>query len=95
MNRKVAVPKLISKYIGQCKLPRSVVVILFTRIHNEIAASYNYYRNFRSHQDEGRSYIQPFSIKDGGIRHLFTLTIDDTTSGEHLIINSIRHDTDE
>lgn len=92
MSRRVIVPKTVSEYIGTRGLSRSIVIALFTRIHTDIPKDFQDFRSLRVRGHEDSLYRYRFVIVEGGRRHLFTFTIDDATSPEHLIIASIRHD---
>ena len=92
MTRKVTVPKPVSEYIGTRALTRALIIKLLTRIHVDIASEYDRYRHLRVRGYEDSLYRYRFVIEENGIRHLFTFTIDDATSPDHLIVASIRHD---
>ncbi len=94
MKRNLALSARISRQIGQRNLSREALVGLFARIHTEIVAEYPRRRRYRVGANDGRFYSHVLAIKDGAVRHLFTFVIDDTTSDERLIINSIHHTTD-
>lgn len=91
MTRKIVVPAPISRHVRTLKLTRSVSVQLFTRIHNDVPESYAKARKNRTTGYEDSQYRDYFVVEDEGVKHLFS--IDDATSGELLILVSLRHDT--
>ena len=91
MNRKALMPPDISRFIGSSGLSRAATNQLLSRIHVECPERHNVLKKFRASEDE-RFYWHTLVILDGGRRHLFTFSIDDVTSAEHLIIAGVSHD---
>lgn len=89
--RKVLVPKPVSEAIGALSLGRAVLVQLLTRVHLDISRTYDDRKMFRAKGAEDTHYRHSLVVKEAGVRHLFVLTIDDTTSQDNLIIDDIRH----
>jgi hypothetical protein len=82
----------ISKRIGECRLTRSGLVRILVDLHVEVPQRYGLYKG-RRHPEDDRLFLFPEAFADGGLMHTFTFLVDDTTSGEHLIITDFKHET--
>jgi len=80
------------RMIGQCRLTRNGAVRLFAGLHGELAQRYARYRGLR-HPEDDRLFFFFDAFADGDMMHTFTFHVDDSTSGEHLIVADLEHES--
>ena len=92
MNHKVMVPTLISQAIGAFEISREMRNRLLTAIHADVPRNYEQCRLSRSVKDN-RYYRDRVILDNARLRHLFILTVDDSTAQGVLIIVDVFHTT--
>ena len=90
MARKAIVDPRVSRALRACGLSREGLLRVLTMVHHDLADDYP------RHQHR-RDPVQPDWFRyrrqtlDGGTLHAFDFAVDDSTSSNHLFVNSLDH----
>jgi hypothetical protein len=85
VSYKVRIPRRISKAIGGCGLSRTLLIHLFTLLHQRLTHDADFFRNHRYSLDP-ECFLMPVLLSEADAWLVFTFRIDDRSEAGVMLV---------